>query len=72
MCFFLVVTIGRFVTFVVLVVKIVIVDCKIYFLEYNVYDSCDGRAKIFSAGCNCVHADERQIILAEGKVSRKP
>jgi hypothetical protein len=26
----------------------------------------------FLAACNCVHADERQIVLAEGKVSRKP
>jgi hypothetical protein len=58
--------------FVVLIVKIVSIDCKIYFKVYNVYDSCDGRTKISSAGCNRVHADERQMNLAEGKVSRKP
>jgi hypothetical protein len=28
--------------------------------------------RFFLAGCNSVHADERQTILAEGKVSRKP
>jgi hypothetical protein len=43
------------------------INCKIYFLEYNVYDLCDGRTKIFSASCNRVHADERQMNLAEGK-----